>query len=232
MLFCHADDTLAEHAVERIRLALEQRGYPDRYVLWGHSLFRDYSIPLTNAGFDTGKPFAGIAATRPFLRSGLTPSGTCYSRDFIDGGGFFPTGTLEPSDSSSMVRAALEGFRFEMIEDILFYRRNASTAIGTGAGGREVENRFRAAWKPLLDRIDDTTAAGLVHQSHVSRWVNPSFYACLAQLVPRTVARYMTLRLLTSPIHALRPRFLQTYLRTLLRTLLRSVFRRVPRAGA
>lgn len=212
VLFCHADDHLDRHAARAIKRKLEQRGYPERYIVWGHSLFRDYYAQLTNAGLTTGKLFAGLAAARPFINGGLTPSGTCYAREFIDHGGFFPVDNLAPSDSSSMVWAALQGFRFEMMEDILFHRRDASTAVRTSKRSEYIP-RFKAAWAPLLERIDDNTAVNLVRASQAVRWVNPGFYAYLADRIPREVRERMLIKLLESPIHAVRPPFWTTLMR-------------------
>ncbi|WP_019626263.1 glycosyltransferase family 2 protein [Thioalkalivibrio sp. ALJT] len=212
VLFCHADDHLDRHAVHAIKRKLEQRDYPERYILWGHSLFRDYYAPLANAGLTTGKLFAGLAAVRPFINVGLTPSGTCYARELIDHGGFFPVDNLAPSDSSSMVWAALQGFRFEMMEDILFHRRDASTALSTCKRSEYIP-RFKAAWTPLLERIDDNTAVDLVRASQAVRWVNPGFYACLADRIPREVRERMLIKLLESPLHAIRPPFWTTLMR-------------------
>lgn len=214
VLFCHADDTLDRNAVRALKRKLEDRNYPERYIVRGHSLFRDYMRALRNAALTTGKLFAGLAATLPFFNGGLTPSGTCYSRELIDHGGFFPVANLAPSDSSSMVWAALNGFRFEMMEELLFHRRDASTALRKNTRSTRVSH-FKAAWEPLLHKINDGTAIDLVRQSQAAQWVNIAFYACLADRAPREIAKRMVIKLLVSPIHGMRPLFWWTLVRCL-----------------
>lgn len=130
VLFCHSDDTLDYRAIEIVKNKIYSRGSPEKYVLWGHSLFRDFSPNLITSGMRVGEMFAGEVAVKPFILGGLTPSGTCYSKKFIEYGGFVSTNLrLSPSDSSSMVWLALNGFRFEMMEDIIFARKGASTLV-------------------------------------------------------------------------------------------------------
>jgi glycosyltransferase involved in cell wall biosynthesis len=51
LLFCHADDKLEPHAVETIGTKLKERNYPKKYLLWGHSMFRDYGLQLAKPVF-------------------------------------------------------------------------------------------------------------------------------------------------------------------------------------
>jgi hypothetical protein len=63
------------------------------------------------------------------MHGGLTPSGTCYSREsFLELGGFVNVDImLAPSDITTMLHLALNGFSFEMIDEMIFIRRGAST---------------------------------------------------------------------------------------------------------
>lgn len=141
VLFCHSDDQLDKDAIKILKNHLKARYYPKKYVCWGHSLFRDFSASIHKFGIVTGQLFAGERAALPFLGGGLTPSGTCYSKDVVDYGGFIPsTHRLAPFDSSTMVFFALEGYRFEMIQNILFFRRDASTAVASS----RTEDKFKA----------------------------------------------------------------------------------------
>ena len=130
ILICHSDDCLDIDAVKIVKQNLSKRQYPNKYILWGYSMIDDYSYELEKYGLQVGKLFAGQRATLPHLSGGLTPSGTCYSKDMIEFGGFLEsTHYLQSSDSSSMVLLALKGFRFEMIDDIIIHRVYASTHI-------------------------------------------------------------------------------------------------------
>jgi glycosyltransferase involved in cell wall biosynthesis len=129
ILFCHADDRLEAHAIETIGRKLKERNYPEKYLLWGHSMFRDYGLQLTKAGFRTGELIAGEYAALIPMHGGLTPSGSCYSREsFLALGGFMHVDImLAPSDITTMLHLALGGFRFEMMEEMIYLRKDAST---------------------------------------------------------------------------------------------------------
>lgn len=130
VVFCHADDTLEEHAIEMLADKLKQRKYPKKYIVWGHSMFRDFSLHIQRAGFSTNEIIVGEYSPLIFMFGGLTPSGTCYSRDSIlELGGFLAANhRLAPFDMTSMLHYALKGFRFEMIDDMILMRTYASTA--------------------------------------------------------------------------------------------------------
>ncbi|MEA3456068.1 MAG: glycosyltransferase [Campylobacterota bacterium] len=129
VIFCHADDTLEPHAIETLSTKLKERNYPKKYLLWGHSMFRDYGLQLTKAGFRTDELIAGEYAALIPMHGGLTPSGSCYSREsFLAMGGFMHVDImLAPSDITTMLHLALNGFRFEMMEEMIFVRKDAST---------------------------------------------------------------------------------------------------------
>ncbi len=129
VLFCHADDALEPHAIETLAKKLKQRDYPKKYLLWGHSLFRDYYLQLKKAGFNTNELIAGEYASLLPMHGGLTPSGSCYSREsLVELGGFMHVDImLAPSDITTMLHLAINGFRFEMIDEMIFIRKGAST---------------------------------------------------------------------------------------------------------
>ena len=129
VIFCHADDELEPNAIERVSKQLKSRNYPKKYVMWGHSLFRDYYLQLKKAGFRTNEMIVGEYASLLPMHGGLTPSGTCYSREsFLELGGFVNVDImLAPSDITTMLHLALNGFSFEMIDEMIFIRRGAST---------------------------------------------------------------------------------------------------------
>jgi glycosyltransferase involved in cell wall biosynthesis len=129
VIFAHADDTLEEHAIEILVKKLKERNYPKKYVVWGHSMFRDFLPHIHRAGFSTNELIVGQYAASIFLYGGLVPSGTCYSKESIlELGGFINTNhRLAPFDMVSMIYYATKGFRFEMIDEMILLRTDAST---------------------------------------------------------------------------------------------------------
>lgn len=128
VLFCHSDDQLDVDAVKIIKENLIKRQFPKKYIFWGYGMTGDYSYCLEQYGLKVGQMFAGQRAVLPHLSGGLPPSGTCYSKDILEYGGFLDTNHyLQSSDSSSMVYLAIKGYRFEMIENIIGYKFLGST---------------------------------------------------------------------------------------------------------
>ncbi|OEA22296.1 hypothetical protein BBM55_05710 [Vibrio parahaemolyticus] len=130
VLFCHADDTLFDDALLKIDTALSKYKYPTRVVCFGRSFFRDFYVNYQNVGV-MNEMVSGIAAQELFQHGGLTPSGTCYSREsFLKSGGFLPmVNKITPSDVSSMIKYSLDGAEFLMLDRLIFKREFASTAI-------------------------------------------------------------------------------------------------------
>lgn len=131
LLFCHADDTLYDDALIKLDLVLSSYNYPKKIVCWGRSFFRDFYSSFSQVG-ELNKMVSGINAQQLFQNGGLTPSGTCYSREsFIENGGFLPMrSNITPSDMSSMIKYSLDGAEFLMLDRLLFKREFASTACG------------------------------------------------------------------------------------------------------
>lgn len=132
ILFCHADDTLEEHTIRFFNDKLQKRLYPKKYIVWGHSMFRDFSAKaIDQAGFSYNEIVVGEFAPLMFLYGGLTPSGTLYSREaFLDMGGFLKVDmNSSPSDMTTMIHLAMYGFRFEAVDEMLLYRETSSTAL-------------------------------------------------------------------------------------------------------
>lgn len=132
VLFCHADDTLEDHAINVIADKLKKRLYPKKYIVWGHSMFRDFSEKaIHQAGFTYNEIVVGQFAPLMFLYGGLTPTGTCYSKEaFVNMGGFLKVDmNSSPSDMTTMIYLAMNGFRFEMIDEMILGRAKSSTAL-------------------------------------------------------------------------------------------------------
>lgn len=154
VLFCHADDQLLPHALDALDARVLQRHDPERLVLWGRSMFRDFARSWQGGGGELDRPLAGEAAFFPFVHAGLTPSGTLYSRQaFLDAGGFLRCDMgAANSDMTSMVSLALAGFTFEMASFMIFERRGASTA--TRQSVATIHKTERSAWRAFAARHD------------------------------------------------------------------------------
>lgn len=129
VIFCHSDDELMPEALKILAKKIEERMYPQRYILWGHSMFRDFSFSLSSVGgLSTNKMFSGVVAKQVFINNGLTPSGTCFSRQAMRDLGGFPIveGTYD-IDLIFEAIAAFEGWEFEMLDRLLYKREYAST---------------------------------------------------------------------------------------------------------
>jgi glycosyltransferase involved in cell wall biosynthesis len=211
IIFCHSDDKLDCQALSILERKIKVRGYPKKYIAWGHSLFRDFSSSLDNSSLERGKIFAGIVAVRPFINSGLTPSGTCYSKSFIDIGGFLHTNYhLTPSDSSSMIWAALNGFRFEMLDEMLFYRIDASTATRAQKPKNTFEP-FIDAWTQLVNVTNTNQNLDLIQQTRHLKHMNPILYLFMADKYPRLVLKEILISFLKEPLIARRSIFWKAF---------------------
>lgn len=129
VVFCHADDRLETNALRAFERRLRDRDFPERYMCWGRSRFRDF-LPNWEAGGGTlDQPLVGEYAFLPFSLAGVTPSGTLYSTAALrTSGGFYPCtvrGAL--SDMATELRLALQGFTVEMASFCVFERLDAAT---------------------------------------------------------------------------------------------------------
>lgn len=169
LLFCHADDMLEDHAIDTISNKLKQRNYPKKYILWGHSLFRDSYTVLNKAGFSINEMIVGEYAPLLFMYGAVAPTGTCYSRKTIlELGGFFQTKhKLAPSDITSHIYFALNGFRFEMIDEMIIIRKFASTSTETNIAN--ILDSYDDAFKKLIEVCDQEDIIELIRKSLTNR---------------------------------------------------------------
>lgn len=130
VLFCHSDDELYPIALSVLSKELKRLDYPTRFIIWGHSLFRDFSWALRQAKLPINQVFSGEAAYSAFAFGGLTPSGTCYSRKSLLEIGGFPLmkHRRQPNDWSILWITAFNGFEYEMIDRLILKRLDATTA--------------------------------------------------------------------------------------------------------
>jgi len=182
IMFCHADDALEPNAIERISKQLKKRDYPKKYVMWGHSLFRDYYLQLTKAGFRTNEIIVGEYASLLPMHGGLTPSGTCYSREsFLEFGGFMNVDImLAPSDITTMLHLAINGFSFEMIDEMIFIRKGASTMTNDTQANTFLE-AYDDAYFHFIKATKEEDIKNLISISTNHKFKPFYFYYSLAQ---------------------------------------------------
>lgn len=133
IVFCHSDDKVQRNILKILKRKLEERNYPEKYIIWGQSMFRDFYNFWGYFKINYNTIISGERAIKIFaIPNGLTPSGTCYSRkSIIEIGGFYKMKSrTTPSDWTIMLNAALNEFEFEMLDRLLFIRTYASTAVG------------------------------------------------------------------------------------------------------
>ncbi len=177
VLFCHADDTLEDHAIETFAHKLESRNYPKKYIVWGHTIFRDYAYQaIYEAGFNYNEIAVGEFAPLMFLYGGLQPTGTCYSREsFLQMGGFLKVDmNSSPSDMTTMIYLAMNGFRFEMIDEMILDRQYATTT-GIEAGDSQYPDELDDAFKYFIEQVDKPSITKLISMS-VRQKIKPFFF--------------------------------------------------------
>jgi len=217
VLFCHSDDYLDLNAVKILKSKIKSRGYPDRYIVWGYSLFRDYYYNLQRANIRTNQLFAGSIAVYPFLEGGLTCSGTCYSKDMMDLGGFFVCDhKVAPSDGSTMVYLAMNGYRFEMMEDVILFRFHASTATSE-LDVNYVYEGYVSAYHQLCKKIGKARLEYLISLSMSAPFVPINFFYLLEQKYPNSVQlNKLIIAVIKNPYNIFRKRILFLFFRILL----------------
>lgn len=177
IIFCHADDTLEDHTIETFAKKLESRNYPKKYVVWGHSMFKDYCYKaIYQAGFKYNEIVVGEFAPLMFMYGGLQPTGTCYSREsFLDMGGFFKVEmNASPSDKSTMIYLAMHGFRFEMIDEMVLNREYASTS-GQEKGKTKYFDELDDAFHYFIETVDKENIAKLINLT-LSQKIKPYYF--------------------------------------------------------
>jgi glycosyltransferase involved in cell wall biosynthesis len=158
VIFCHADDTLHSNALESINEYLSRRKYPEKYVIWGHSMFNDFKENLDKNNWKIENRIVGAEAYKLFVNGGLVPSGTCFSKkSFIDIGGFIEDDQMifPNSDSMTMLKLAFDGFSFEMMDDIIFDRRQSSSNHLNYKDKYEQRKSFEYMQNLLLNNFSD-----------------------------------------------------------------------------
>lgn len=209
IIFCHSDDTLEKHAIETITKKIKERNFPDKYMLWGHSMFRDFSSNIRKPGFSMNEMIVGQYAPLIFMYGGLTPSGTCYSRkSFLELNGFLKTThRIAPADMTTMLYLALYGFRFEMLDEMIFIRTDASTMLSE----TKLEDNLNAiddAFQQLLQTIKSGQIESLLTVSLNLENAPYLFYYAIAKdsRYKKRIQRILTKRLLLHPLQLMQLR--------------------------
>lgn len=183
IVFCHADDALEDHAIETFAQKLSKRKYPKKYIVWGHSMFRDFSSKaIDQGGFNYNELVVGEFAPLMFLYGGLTPTGTCYSKNsFWDIGGFLKVDmNSSPSDMSTMIYLAMNGFRFEMMDEMVLSRAGSSTAIQE-AGEDRYLGELDDAFNYFIKKVTPEEVNKLISMSMKQKTKPLYFYHAIAQ---------------------------------------------------
>lgn len=217
VLFCHADDTLEDHAIDTISTKLKQRNFPKKYILWGHSLFRDSYTVLKNAGFSVNEMIVGEYAPMLFMYGAVAPTGTCYHRESIlELGGFLQANhRLAPSDITSHIYFAINAFRFEMMDDMIYIRKYASTA--TEINESIILESLDDAFKQLLDVTEYKDIMNLLTLTSGRQHKPFRIYFAIAQdpKFKKTIQRIVFKELLSHPL-LIRSKLIQKLLKRLL----------------
>lgn len=165
VLFCHSDDELMPNALMVLSRRIKERGYPKRYILWGHSVYLDYFQFLRFGGQQINTIFSGVSAIPCFLFGGLTPSGTCYSRHSLLELGGFPQSTVRAPEMDwvILIIAAFSFFEFEMLDRIYFKRTDASTAVQNISKKESIEIH-KDAFDKLFSVISESQKSVFISQ--------------------------------------------------------------------
>lgn len=131
IIFLHGDDQLTPEALKIFASKVKERMYPQRYILYGHSMIDDpteWGLRTdTIAGFNI--MFSGETALRMFLTPAAPqPTGTLFSRQaLLDIGAFWALPETTPEDWTICLWAAFNYFEFEMCDRLLFIREESNS---------------------------------------------------------------------------------------------------------
>lgn len=131
---------------------LKLREFPPKYICWGHSLYRDFNYYLHNNNLLKKNSFSGMHAILCFINAGITPSGTCYSKDIYEYGGFLTSSNpIAPCDSSSMVYLSVKGFTFSILPNLIFFRESSQSYSNLTL--KERYKGYRKTYEDLFTKI-------------------------------------------------------------------------------
>lgn len=202
VLFCHSDDKLRDSALNILHSQLSKYDYPEKFVVWGRSFFRDFELNYSMGGGELNKVLSGINSVKPFLYGGVTPSGTCYSRiSLLSLGGFLKCNhRLAPADWTTMMMLALEGFEFKMVDRLIFERTFASTLV-VGAAQSDVRESLVDAIATLRFKFSKEQFDRLIEASRELELPPLCFYyACVKnEIMPKKIKNILIKKMIKSP---------------------------------
>lgn len=196
IFFLHSDDTILPNALNGIDAILKGYRYPTRIIVAGCSIFKSYKTTLNELGLETNRIISGAELVELFTRGGLTPSGTLFSRDLNDIGGFIGDSMVLPySDCWTELNCALHGFRLYISDDIFFIRDSNGTKMkyGSDEGVKDVYERIKIYFPEPLAMIVINSAL------KINSWVVLKHFTFDSKY-KRYIMKSARLRLLFHPI--------------------------------
>ena len=168
ILFLHSDDLLFDDALQALSARLQKLGWPDRIFLSGESIYSSFKPHLERLGLAAESVIAGGDAVKLFSVGAVTPSGTLFSRDVKDIGGFIGNAMVLPySDGWTELNCVLHGFRYYYVQDILYLRKANSTKLVEGT-----RDQVRAVYAELQKYFDDSCCEIIVQNALRQRSVH------------------------------------------------------------
>ena len=156
IFYLHSDDVILKNALYEINQVLQLRNFPTRIMMAGTSIFKSYKTELDEFNLPFDKYICGDQLVELFTRGGLTPSGTLFSKDLLDIGGFIGNSMVIPySDCWTEINCALNGFRLLVCNNIFFIRDSNGTKLKYGGDDRirEVYERIRPYFNESLSMV-------------------------------------------------------------------------------
>lgn len=208
VVFCHSDDQLLPDALIKYYNILAKRNFPNRFVLWGRSMFRDFYPSWNNGGYLLNQIASGINSLNAFQGGGVTPSGTCYSREsLIEANGFVNiTHKLAPSDFVTLWKLAINHFEFEMSDRIFFIRKYASTASGSDYNSKNIIESLKDSFTSLINELTTEQKETIFNHFQFSNFFNPTIFNILISmhLLNKNIIRKKTIKMLLHHPYAIR----------------------------
>jgi len=159
-------------------------------------------LQLRKADFNKDEIIEGIEASLLPMNGGLTPSGTCYSRQsLLSIGGFMHVDIMTaPSDITTMLHMALNDFSFEMMDKMIFIRKDASTLVST-TKANDFLKAYDNAYKYFLEETSDRNIFRLLELSVQLKQKPYYFYYSIAQseIYRSKIKKILLKSLLSSP---------------------------------
>lgn len=168
ILFLHSDDVILKNALSEIDLILKSHNYPSRIMIAGTSIFKSYKTTLDEFNLPTDEYICGSQLIELFARGGLTPSGTLFSKDIKDIGGFIVNSMILPySDCWTEINCALNGFRLIFSNNIFFIRDSNGTKMKYGS-----DESIKQVYERMKPYFDESLSMVIINAAFKSNsWV-------------------------------------------------------------